>query len=521
MALLTDYILLDVFFIFSCGFLYLYIQAKKKYKYWKKKNVTQPDPTFPWGNCQGIGRTTCIGRILTKLYEKYKKEKFIGIYVFWKPFWVVNDLDLVKNVFVKDFNHFHDRGFRLDEELEPLSAHLFSMNGQEWRNLRIKLTPTFTSGKMKMMFPIMVNVGEEMKKVLDEPASGDGIIEVKDILARYTTDVISSCAFGLDVSSLKNPDSEFRRIYISFTKPTVIQKFARLLIVTAPKILSFFKMRVIPKSVTEFFINTVKDTMNYREENNVKRNDFMDLLIQLKNKGYIEDADANKTGTEISGPVQKFTIEQAAAQAFIFLFAGQETSSTTMQFALYELSLNPDLQKVARNEIDQVMSRHKGNITYEGIQEMEYLDRVVSETLRKYPPATSIIRECTKDYVIPGTDITIEKNTIVLIPVKGIHYDPDIYPNPEKFDPDRFLQEEKEKRDHYAYLPFGEGPRICIGMRFGLLETKLGLAILLSNYEFEVCEKTPIPIKLDPKIDFLVPIGGIHLRIKKRMISEL
>jgi cytochrome P450 family 6 len=86
-----------------------------------------------------------------------------------------------------------------------------------------------------------------------------------------------------------------------------------------------------------------------------------------------------------------------------------------------------------------------------------------SETLRKYPPATNLIRECTKDYRIPGTDVVLEKDMKTIVPVLALHHDPKYYPEPERFDPERFNEDEKAKRHRYVYLPFGEGPRICIG----------------------------------------------------------
>lgn len=88
---------------------------------------------------------------------------------------------------------------------------------------------------------------------------------------------------------------------------------------------------------------------------------------------------------------------------------------------------------------------------------------MIAETLRKYPVATNLLRECTKDYVIPNTDVIIEKGTPVLIPIREIHHEPDYYPEPEKFIPERFNDENKTKIPPYAFLPFGEGPRICLG----------------------------------------------------------
>jgi cytochrome P450 family 6 len=179
--------------------------------------------------------------------------------------------------------------------------------------------------------------------------------------------------------------------------------------------------------------------------------------------------------------------------------------------------LHQDIEDRLLEEIDVVLEKHDGKITYEGIQEMEYLDKVVSETLRKYPPIPNLHRECTKDYKIPGTDVVLEKGITTFIPVLALHYDPKYYPEPERFDPERFNEEEKAKRHHYVYLPFGEGPRLCIAMRFGLMQIKVGLVSLLSKYQFSMSKKTPIPLVLDPRSNSLFTKGGMWLQIRKRV----
>lgn len=132
---------------------------------------------------------------------------------------------------------------------------------------------------------------------------------------------------------------------------------------------------------------------------------------------------------------------------------------------MYELSINEEIQKKARESVIKVLEKNGNIYTYEAVNEMAYIEQCVNETLRKHSPALGTGRIAKEDYPIPNTNIVLEKGTAVIIPFSGIHLDSDIYPDPQKFDPNRFSPEEVEKRHPYAFLPFGEGPRICIGMR--------------------------------------------------------
>ncbi|KAJ4434872.1 hypothetical protein ANN_23443 [Periplaneta americana] len=367
-------------------------------------------------------------------------------------------------------------------------------------------------GKMKMMIQIMIDCGKELGKYLEESARKQDIVEVKDILARFTTDIIASAAFGIQCNCLKNPNAEFREWGRKLIEPSFNQKFRDLLYLTMPDLAISLGIPNIPSHLANFFIKVVEETVGHREKNNIKRNDFMQLLIQLLNNNNIDEEEKQVT----KGGDVAITMTEVAAQSVIFFVAGFETSATTLSFCLYELALNPDIQDRLREEIDTVLEKYDGNITYEGIQEMSYLDNVLSETLRKHPPAPFVFRECTKEYKIPDSEVVVDTGSKVLVPIMGLHYDPKYFPDPTRFDPDRFTEEVKKTRHHYSYLPFGEGPRICIGMRFALLQTKVGLVTLLSKYQFNVCEKTAVPFVYDPKSLILFMKGGTWLQVKNR-----
>lgn len=442
----------------------LYLANKYLYSYWSKHGFTQYNPTFLVGDIRKlISQKEGVGEFCMNLYTATKSEhKVLGIYLLTRPALLINDPILVRDIMIKDFQYFHDRGLYVDEENDPLSGHIFSLPGQKWRKLRVKLTPTFTSGKLKSMFPTILESGKVLETYIKKTLqSGNDIVEIRDLLARYNTDIIASIAFGIENDSVNDSKNIFRekgrKVFATTFKNSMRQTCSFI----TPKLSQYFKIKSVDNDVEEFFLSMIKQTVDYREKNKVKRNDFMQLLLQLKNDGYCavdaNDKDNTDHGEELDKT--KLTLNELAAQAFVFFLAGFETTSSTMSYCLYELSKNIYIQKAVQDEID----RH-GDITYDSINAMKYLDCCVDETLRKYPPVPVLNRECSKDYKIPNTNLTIPKGTPLLIPALGLQRDPEIYQNPLEFKPERFSSKSTgSDADGLYYMPFGDGPRVCIG----------------------------------------------------------
>ena len=203
------------------------------------------------------------------------------------------------------------------------------------------------------------------------------------------------------------------------------------------------------------------------------------------------------------------------ATAIVFLAAGLDTTGTTLAYACYELAKNPDVQNRLREEVNEITNDSDKDLTYDDLNKMTYLDQVISESLRKLSPLAAIRRNCVKDYPVPGTDIIISRGNDVWINTLALHMSPKHYANPEAFDPEHFSKEAKSKRSPYAYLPFGQGPRACIGMRFALLETKMALANIVRRYNLIPSEKTKEPLVLDPKAGIAYYKGGLFIKAEK------
>ncbi|KAF2895106.1 hypothetical protein ILUMI_11068 [Ignelater luminosus] len=448
------------------------------------------------------GRTS-VGFQIKEQYKELKSQghKHGGLFNFMTPFYMPIDLELVRDILAKSSKTFIDRGVYYNERDDPLSAHLFNVDGEKWKRLRKYLSPTFTSGKLKTMFGTLLQCTDPLIETLSELADNNTPMDLKEVLARFSTDVIGSCAFGLECNSFKSPDAEFRKYGRKLFEKNLWEMLQLLFVVSNPDLGRFLKIVTTPKDTAEFFMKVIKETINYRESTNYYRKDMFQLLIELKNKQLEE----NKT---------PLTLDEIAAQAFVFFVGGFETTSSATTFLLFQLASHQDIQQKVRDEINVVLKKHNGKITYDSLADLKYTVQVLDESLRLFPPVTQLLRKCTEDYKIPGTDIVLQKGSQVFIPLLGIQTDPEYFPEPEKFDPERFSVENKNIR-HFTHIPFGEGPRMCIGNRFALMQIKALLMVVLRNFKFSVNKNTQIPIKADPLSIVYCPQSTLWLDVKK------
>uniref|UniRef100_A0A2A4J0C5 unspecific monooxygenase n=1 Tax=Heliothis virescens TaxID=7102 RepID=A0A2A4J0C5_HELVI len=437
----------------------------------------------------------------------FPDEKVVGIYRMTTPCLLVRDLDIVKHVMIKDFEAFRDRGVEFSKE--GLGQNLFHADGETWRALRNRFTPIFTSGKLKNMFYLMHEGADNFIDHVSAECEKKQEFEVHSLLQTYTMSTISSCAFGVSYNSISDKVKTLEIVDKIISEPS----YAIELDYMYPKLLTKLNLSIIPTACQQFFKSLVENIVNQRNGKPTGRNDFMDLILELRQMGEVTSNKYLDGTTHL-----EITDEVICAQAFVFYVAGYETSATTMAYLIYELALNPDVQDKLIAEIDEAIQASGGKVTYDTVKEMKYMNKVFDETLRMYSIVEPLQRKAIRDYKIPGTDIVIEKDTMVLISPRGIHYDPKYYDNPTQFNPDRFDAEEVGKRHPCAYLPFGLGQRNCIGMRFGRLQSLLCITKILSKFRIEPSKNTDRNLQVEPHRGLIGPKGGIRVNIVPRKL---
>lgn len=347
---------------------YIWYFLQKKYNFWTNSPYPYIKPLFPYGSLKGSMDKIHLSHLLQKYYKEMKgKGPFGGLYLTYRPGVVALDLDFVKQILIRDFNYFQERGMYYNEKDDPLSAHLIALDGVHWKPLRTHLTPTFTSGKMRYMFPAVLTIGERLNDCWSSLITDEQDIEILEYLARYTTDVIGTTAFGIECNSLKDENADFRVMCRSIFKEPRHSMKVIFLMGAFMETARFFGMKTHTERVLDFFMGIVRETINYREQNKIERNDFMDILLKMKNE--------SKDG-------YKLTFNEIAAQVFVFFAAGFETSAALMTFCLYELALNPDIQTKCRNQIEKAIANQKGIFNYDAMADMTYFDCVLNGKFR-------------------------------------------------------------------------------------------------------------------------------------------
>uniref|UniRef100_UPI00398ECA9E cytochrome P450 3A30-like n=1 Tax=Pristiophorus japonicus TaxID=55135 RepID=UPI00398ECA9E len=428
----------------------------------------------------------------TECYKKYGK--IWGIYDARQPILSIMDTELIKTIFIKEFYTLftNRRNFGLNG---PLAESISIVEDEQWKRIRSVLSPTFTSGRLKEMFPVINHYANNLVEFAGKKAKLNESVDLKDIFGMYGMDVVTSTAFSVDVDSINNPSDPFvinikKLTNFSLFNPILLCAliFPALLPVLVKLDYSFF-----PRDVTAFFMSALEDLKSKRQKGvHTDRVDFLQLMVDSQTT----HISSEKQNGASNSTYKALTDTEILAQAMTFIFAGYETTSNTLSYVAYNLATHPDVQKKLQQEIDEAFP-NKAPPTYEAVIQLEYLEMVISETLRLYPPAPRIDRVCKKDVQLSG--VTIPKGTVVMVPAYVLHHDPAYWPEPEEFRPERFNKEERESRNPSVYLPFGMGPRNCIAMRFAQLVMKLALASLLQHLTFLPCKETPIPLELDVK----------------------
>ncbi|XP_071461708.1 cytochrome P450 3A4-like [Marmota flaviventris] len=485
---------METWVLLGISLLLLYLYGTYSHGYFKKLGIPGPTPLPFFGTLLNYRRG--VSNFDTECYKKYGKTW--GLFEGSQPVLATTEPSIIKTVLIKEcYSVFTNR-----RDLGPMGFMKKAISlseDEEWKRLRTLLSPTFTSGKLKEMFPIINQYGDVLVKNMRMESEKGKFINLKDIFGAYSMDVITATSFGVNIDSLNNPQDPFvekvkKLLRFDFFDPLL---FSITIFPFLTPIYEAMNISMFSKDVTNFLkkaINRMKESR--LQEKQQHRVDFLQLMINSQNS---KDVESHKALSDL----------ELVAQSIIFIFAGYETTSSALSFILYELATHPDVQTKLQQEIDAALP-NKAPVTYDTLMQMEYLDMVVNETLRLYPIGARLERICKKDIDING--VFISKGTLVMIPIYVLHRDPKYWPEPEEFHPERFSKKNKDSIDPYVYMPFGNGPRNCIGMRFALMNIKLALARVMQNFSFQPCKETQIPLKLG-NLGLLQPEKPIILKV--------
>ncbi|XP_019717798.1 cytochrome P450, family 3, subfamily A, polypeptide 65 [Hippocampus comes] len=475
------------------------------YGYWpyntfQRLGIPGPRPVLFFGNMLSYRK----GFIHFDMECHKKYGKIWGIFDGRQPVLCIMDPAVIKTVLIKEcYSLFTNRrNFRLNG---PLYDAVSIAEDENWKRIRSILSPSFTSGRLKEMFVIMKRHSANLVSSMKKKADLNQALDLKEFFGPYSMDVVTSTAFSVDLDSINNPSDPFvtnikKMLKFDFFNPLF------LMIAFFPFLGPFFEkmeFSFFPAAAFDFFFAALQKIKSSRESSGRgTRVDFLQLMI-----------DSQKNHNSLEEDMKKgLSDHEILSQAMIFIFAGYETSSSSLSFLAHNLATNPHVMKKLQDEVDATFP-NKAAVQYSELMEMEYLDMVINESLRVYPIVQRLERVAKASIEING--VVIPKDMAVVVPTWPLHRDPDLWPQPEKFQPERFSKENKDSLDPYVYLPFGAGPRNCIGMRFAMVSMKLAIVEILQRYNFCMCDETEVPIEMDVQ-GLLMPKRPIKLKLEPR-----
>lgn len=497
--------------------LLLYLMMRR-FKYWERKNVPTGKVIPFFGDnydiCMGDSSS---GELLLTMHNKVPPHhRYVGAYFFHVPVLVLRTPEIIRQICIKDFDHFVDHGSCIINSADDMWAKaLFPLKGQDWKDTRALLSPILNGNKVKLLFPVIDRHSKNFVSFIREKEEEVTEVDIRDCILRILNDICSDAALGMEVDSFRDPNNIVLDIGLKtcdLSRP--YKKIVLLLYTLCQTIPKIFGMSLFGEG-QEFFENVVRDTLKLRQANGTKRADMMGLLMEHREELKRARAQPGAEGKKF----RDVSDQEMTSFVFIMYFGVIDSVTTNLAFLAWELAMAPEIQERLWQECNNTPSGG-GEATYQDIIDMKYMDMVMSEVLRKWPGVIATDRICVKPYTIQPElphekPVHLEVGDNILIPIYSIHRDPKNFEDPEKFDPERFSPENKNKTAN-AYIPFGAGPRYCVSTRFSNILMKLIFYRMIRAFEFVPVEKTQRTLVMDKEGLSLYPVGGFPLGLKRR-----
>ncbi|KAH8270789.1 hypothetical protein KR018_002533 [Drosophila ironensis] len=510
----------------------LYVVMIWNYDYWRKRQVPGPRPNFLTGNYPNLfSMKQNVIYDLKDIYVKYKnKYDAVGIFSGRLPQLLVLSPELARRIFVANFKNFHDN--QISQLTDAKTDFIFTNNpfaaaGEKWKQRRADITAGLTMSRIKTVYPVTNKVCQQLSEWVKKQirlGAADGI-DGKDMSLCFTSEMVTDCVLGLSAGSFSDKPTPI----MANTKELFTPRWSFLilfsLVNTFPMLLRFFKLRFIPPHLAKFFTDLMDTALQTRKSQQssdgkaIERSDFLDYVIKL-------------------GERKNLSTHNLLPIAITFLLDGFETSASVLSHMLMLLGRNPEIQQKLREEIQAHLK--EGLIPFEKLSELPYLEACLLgklsliknnylyniqfilfvETIRLFPPGFMTSKICTESVELPnreGPNFTVEKGTVVVIPHSCHMMDEEFFPDPEAYKPERFLDPNDAKmyRERGMFMAFGDGPRICLGMRFATTQIKAAIVELITKFNVKVNPKTRKDILFDPTFFQATLEGGIWLDMQE------
>ncbi|XP_075975554.1 cytochrome P450 6a8-like isoform X2 [Anticarsia gemmatalis] len=371
---------------------------------------------------------------------------------------------------------------------------------------------------MRNMFPLIEKCSREFEKLLEEEVGSSNVIKANCIMTRFTLDCVGSAAFGVEPKVMEKDfeNNHFKKMSERIFEQSTYRGYKNICRAVWPSIFYGLGFHSYRREIKDFFSSLLTEVFKQRDYTPSARHDFVDLILAFAKNEYLVGDSIKRLKT---GEFEKVSIkvddELLASQCVSFLGAGYETSATTLGLILFEMAKHPYTQEKAFKELDQYLDEHDNILNYDCVSKLPYLEACIDEALRLYPSLPNMTREVMEDYTFP-TGLRVEKGLRIHLPIWHIQRNAAYFPEPETFRPERFIGEEKANIRPYTYMPFGEGYRICIGLRFAKMQILAGLVTVFKSYRLELADGQPTTLKFDPRVVVNKPTSNIFLKFIPR-----